>query len=280
MSDGEESLFTGWGPDAPAGDTILRAFLLNWGDACSDPAEAMGARVLRRGDLVATDFGRPAGYLNCATLLRPLGSGNLDEVLATLDGFYDLAGGVRTGMVVIFSPWPTPDLRPSGWRPMGHPPFHVLPSGRTAPPVPPGLRIERVGDEAGLRAWEATAVAGYPLPDLEPLLPGAVYDARVLGDERLRFWIGWQDDRAVAVSAAFVAHGLTDVMFVATRPEARRRGFGAALTWQAAVTEPGLPAVLLSDDLGRPIYDRMGFLPLFRFTLWFRDRPVRAGSGS
>lgn len=63
------------------------------------------------------------------------------------------------------------------------------------------------------------------------------------------------------------------MVLVATVPEARRRGFGEALTWQAALAEPGLPAMLLSSDPGRPVYERMGFLPLFRSTLWYRDRP-------
>jgi GNAT superfamily N-acetyltransferase len=114
------------------------------------------------------------------------------------------------------------------------------------------------------------------MPELTSLLPGALYDERVLGDERLRFWTGRVDGKAVGVAAAFVAAGINDVVFVATLPEARGRGYGAALTWQAAQAEPELPAMLLSSDLGRPVYDQMGFLPLFRFTLWARERPGRA----
>ena len=79
-------------------------------------------------------------------------------------------------------------------------------------------------------------------------------------------------DRAVSVAAAFVEHGIVDVLLVATRPEARRKGYGEALTWRAVSSEPGMPSLLLSSDLGRPVYDRMGFLPLFRFTLWYRTR--------
>jgi hypothetical protein len=44
------------------------------------------------------------------------------------------------------------------------------------------------------------------------------------------------------------------------------------LTSRAALAEPGLPAMLLSSDMGRRIYDRMGFLPLYRFSLWYRGR--------
>ena len=271
MSGGAE-LFTGWGPDAPASDTVLRAFLLNWADSTAVAVEATGGQVRRRDDLVAADVGRPAGFTNCAILLAPLGTASTADVLGALDDLYGFASGGKTGEVVLISAWPTPDLRPRGWALMGHPPIHLVPPGRGLPPAPPGLRIEPVTDEVGLRVWEDVVVAGYPLPDVAPYLPGGIYPSRVLTDGRFRFWLGWHDGRPVGVAAAFVSHGVNNVLIVATLPEARGRGFGQALTWRAALAEPGLPAVLLSSDDGRPVYDRMGFFPLFRFTLWHRLR--------
>jgi hypothetical protein len=32
--------------------------------------------------------------------------------------------------------------------------------------------------------------------------------------------------------------------------------------------------VLLASDLGRPVYERMGYLALVRTTLWHRERAV------
>ena len=58
------------------------------------------------------------------------------------------------------------------------------------------------------------------------------------------------------------------VEWVATLPECRRRGYGAALTWTAATSWPGKPAYLIASDEGRKVYERIGFLALFRFTLW------------
>lgn len=55
-------------------------------------------------------------------------------------------------------------------------------------------------------------------------------------------------------------------------PAARGRGFGEAITWQATRAAPKLPALLLASDAGCPVYERMGYLPLFRFTLWHRTR--------
>ena len=69
-----------------------------------------------------------------------------------------------------------------------------------------------------------------------------------------------------------MAEGITNVTIVATGPEARRRGYGEALTWRATLADPGLPALLISTEDGRPVYERMGYLPLFRLTVWKRDR--------
>jgi len=64
-----------------------------------------------------------------------------------------------------------------------------------------------------------------------------------------------------------------DANHVATVPDARRRGYGEALSWRAALADPSLPAMLLSSDIARPVYERVGFLPLLRITLSYRRRP-------
>ena len=45
-------------------------------------------------------------------------------------------------------------------------------------------------------------------------------------------------------------------------------GYGAALTATAALSSSDLPAALIASDDGRGIYQRLGFLPISRFTLW------------
>jgi hypothetical protein len=47
---------------------------------------------------------------------------------------------------------------------------------------------------------------------------------------------------------------------------------GEAVSWAATLTAPALPAILLASDLGRPIYQRMGYLPLCRATMWTGER--------
>ena len=52
-------------------------------------------------------------------------------------------------------------------------------------------------------------------------------------------------------------------------------GYGEALTWAATCVDPSLPAVLIASDLGRPVYERMGYVATSRWTLW--HRPDSAG---
>jgi hypothetical protein len=148
----------------------------------------------------------------------------------------------------------------------------LRPTGGVAPPPPPGLRIEEVRDEKGLQAFEDAIIRGFVMPELEGHGPGTAFSAGSLTDDRQRLWVGWEADRPVSAAAAFVAAGIINVTLVATVPAARRRGYGAALTWRATLADPTLPALLLATEEGRPVYQHLGYVSLFRFTLWSRDR--------
>lgn len=256
----------------PPSDAVLRQFLINWIASLEAHGNPRDGRTLRRGDLAAVDLGRPAFGGNVATLLTPLSAAPAGAVMAALDDFYGFAQGDKAGTVFLFSPWPTPDLSRHGWTLMGEEPLMLRPAGGTPPSPPPGLRIEEVRDEAGLRAFELAIVRGFGSSELEAQGPGAVLGPGVLDDDHYRLWVGWEDDRPVSAAASFTAAGVTNVTLVGTDPAARRRGYGAALTWRATLAAPALPALLLATDEGRPVYERMGYRALRNFTLWSRDR--------
>ncbi len=54
--------------------------------------------------------------------------------------------------------------------------------------------------------------------------------------------------------------------------DVRGRGIGRAMTAAATAAATDRPAMLISSDDGRPVYDRLGYLPLLRFTLWAGHR--------
>lgn len=266
-------LETGWLPTTPAGDTYQRRFLLNWTSNCAAQARAFGGQTAELPTVAMADSARPSAFTNCATLLQPLAADAAPAVLAEIAEFYVFDDPSHRGEVLLASAWPTGDLRPWGWSLLGHPPLHLLPAGAAPRPEPPELRIEEVHDLPGLRAWERVVIEGFPLENLLDAEPGAIISEAALAEQRAMRWVGWVDGRAVCASAAWIEHGITNITAVATVPHARRRGYGEALTWRAALANPALPAMLFSSDDGRPVYERMGFLPLWRLTLWYRDRP-------
>lgn len=267
----DEPLETGWLPTTPIGDTLWRSYVYNMADANAVIARSLGGRVLRDERVALADVGRPAGFATSGLLLQPVVEDEGDTV-AAISRFYGFGNGQTRSEATLFCPWPNPDPRRHGWHLVGHPPLHLLPPGAVAPPPPDMLRISRVRDEATLERWERTAVSAYPFRDLRGFGRGALLGGDALADDRLRLWLGTIGEADVAVAQAFVAHGLTNVLMVATARPARRKGFGAAMTWAAAQTEPTLPTMLLSSDDGRPVYERMGFLPLARWSLYYRYR--------
>lgn len=266
-------LETGWLPSTPEGDTYLRRFLLNWAGFCGATAESLGGQSVTLPAMRLADARRPAAFSNCATLLQPLDAATAEDTLREIAGFYAFDDPSRVGEVLLCSAWPTGDLGRYGWQLMGHPPVHLLPRGATPTSAPPELRITEVRDLEALYTWERVGIAAYPLEGLLEARPGAIVHESWLADPRRRMWIGWVDEKPVAAASVWIEHGINDVTLVVTMPEARRRGYGEALTWVAAQADPELPSMLLSSDDGRPVYERMGYLPLWRVTLWYRIRP-------
>ena len=254
MADMSEALSTGWEPDVAPNDTIVRAALLATADRARHQVRSLGGRVEEGDGYVLTDSGVASFFLNGAVVLRP---GCLAAAVDAALAFYE-------GPFAVFSVWPTEDLRDRGLTLAGHPPLMARPPGGEAPPVPPGLEIREIVDEAGIEDYRSVMEEGFPMPGL----------ARFMGvsglDDRSRCWVGYEDGRAVSVAAAFITDVVVNVEWVGTMPDARGRGYGAAVTWKATLANPDLPAVLISSDDGRPVYERMGYLPILRWTLWFR----------
>jgi GNAT superfamily N-acetyltransferase len=265
-------LETGWLPTTPVSDSYLRRFLWNWADACAATAHAFDGYVLETESVLLADAGRPGSFSNCATLTQPLTAESAADTLAQITAFFAFDDRSRSGEVLLVSAWPTGDLQPYGWSLMGHPPVHLLPRGVPAGSAPPELRIDRVDSPGLLHTWEQTISRGYPLEGLEDVPAGALAPPSLLADPHYAAWVGFVDYQPVAAASAWVAYGVVNVTLVATLPEARRKGYGEALTWTASRLDPDLPAMLLSSDDGRPVYQRMGYLPLQRMTLWYRGR--------
>ena len=97
----------------------------------------------------------------------------------------------------------------------------------------------------GLRDWERVAVDGFPYRELQPYrrLGAGPAGLRHPADERLRLWVGYEGDRPVCMGTLFVDAGVAAFSLGVTLPEARRRGYWAAMAGVRLLEAPDLPAV-------------------------------------
>jgi GNAT superfamily N-acetyltransferase len=249
-----EHLRHGWEPDTPSSDTVLLAGVRAMMDRAEWWARAMGGRVQRNGVLVLTDTGTDVALLNQAISAAPL-----DRSVAELARvFYP-----RARPFVLASPAGGADPGEYGLVLMGHPPFMVRAPGGAMPDAHSDITVTEVADAGGLATWSAVLSTGFALGAVS--LPAAVLDGAS------RFWLASWRGEPGAVAASHVAHGVVDVEAVATLPALRGRGLGEAVSWAATLADPSLPAVLLASDPGRPVYQRMGYLPMLRWTMWYRS---------
>jgi ribosomal protein S18 acetylase RimI-like enzyme len=128
---------------------------------------------------------------------------------------------------------------------------------------PSGLVIERVGDTKVLRECIEVMRVGFELPELTSEVFFEAFTAVGLDEESpLRSYVGRLDGQAVAASSLLVGAGVGGIYNVATLPEARRQGLGAAVTLEALreARELGYRiGVLQSSGMGFGVYRRLGF---------------------
>lgn len=262
-------LQTGWETTTPPGDTIVRlgveASVAGW----EAVAFAAGGRAHRGSGFVAVDSGRPTGLMNCAVLTKPRLGEELEAAIGEIEAFYRAEG---SGEVLLWSPWPTPDLHGRGWELVGHPPLLFRqPTGPLEVAAPDELEVVEVTDPAELEEWNTVVSEAFPLTGVDPV--HTPLGAGVLDDERFSLLLGRVDGHGVVAGSRVVGGEASVLLLTATRPEARGRGYYGPLVRHRLGSTPDLPSVTLVSDHSRPILvDRFGFLPICRFTLWTRNR--------
>ncbi len=246
---------------------FLKLWLENLTVWRESPALAMAGDSVRRPSFAAADLGQGWSLFNSATLLQPIDDSTADRVLMEVESFYSPS---RVGDILLWSPWPTPDLRSFGWR-LYDQPWLMHRAAHVGSALPATeVRIEAVRSGTQLGEFLDVVATAFPFDDLRKA-PHS-WDARVLSDPRIHCWLARVDTKAVATSAVVVAGGVNGVTLVATLPAYRGRGIATLLADHAARVEPSLPAGLLAGDRPRPVYERLGFRRLQRFTVWITSR--------
>jgi hypothetical protein len=252
-------LETGWFPETPIEDNLVRRFLHNQAELSVALAETAGGEVLREPGVVAAWYDTRVVYNSMAVLTSPL----MPDVLDQVDAFY-------TGRsATMLSAWPTEDLSERGWVLMGHPMFVVKAPGHLAVPAPPGVTTEVACTAEELALAERLACEGYPLPEAIGAAPNSVYAEGTL-QTPLLVRLGLVDGEPVSVAASFLAHDVVNLCLAATLPSGRRRGVWAQLVAARVNDEEHLPSAAITSDDSRPGFTKLGFLPVQRMTMWLR----------
>ena len=131
--------------------------------------------------------------------------------------------------------------------------------------VPQDLAIDVVEDEAQMKSWAGVAFPPPLVDRCSQLLTslGIVWP--------WRHYLGLHDRQAVACSQLFFGAGVAGLYLVRTVPDARRQGFGTAVTLRALLDARDMGcrfAVLTSSPLGESVYRRLGFTEYCRIAIY------------
>ena len=152
-------------------------------------------------------------------------------------------------------------------------------AGRDAAPPPGELTVTPVLDLDDLAAFHRVVTHGFPEDWTDPEAVRAVTEgaARVAVETSFREphgvptrWLGRVGGRPVTTARIHTGAGVAGVYTVITVDDARRHGYGEAITRAAllAARDAGLAiATLQASDAGRRVYERIGFRELCRFQL-------------
>ena len=131
------------------------------------------------------------------------------------------------------------------------------------PTVPSELTIRPVTRAAELEDFILAGGRGFRIPSwiLRIALPFVPAPSRP-GSPSPHLYVGYRNGKPVATAGGMTSEGLVGIFFVSTVPEARRRGYGAALTWAAIEggrRESAVASFLLASEMGASTYERMGY---------------------
>jgi len=136
--------------------------------------------------------------------------------------------------------------------------------------VPEGIEIVRVTDPELLADLVDVEVGAF---ETDRGVAEGLLAPSQLSLPNVRLYAAIADGRAVAQAVTNTQDGAVGVFGVATLPEYRRQGIGTAITAFAIddVRRETDLAWLQSTEMGRPLYERMGFRPVSDWDVWVRQ---------
>lgn len=142
--------------------------------------------------------------------------------------------------------------------------------------IPAGLSLALASTDHACEAAVAVNSLAYEM-DLSAAKP--LVGRRAFWDDH-HLVTGSVEGKVVCSAAVMMVDGYRYVALVATEPAFQRRGFGDAAMRRAldvaAAAHGPAATVLHATDAGRPVYERMGYVPISSHTLYMEQRFLAA----
>ena len=138
--------------------------------------------------------------------------------------------------------------------------------------LPAGAEIKIVSNEQGARDCANALVYGYGFPPDWMDNTIAFENGLGLEGEPYRSYVAYWGGKPVATAGVFFGNEVAGIYSVATVPEARGKGFGAAVTLAPLIDARKLGyrvGTLQASQMGYPVYKRMGFKEDYRVGSFF-----------
>jgi ribosomal protein S18 acetylase RimI-like enzyme len=141
-------------------------------------------------------------------------------------------------------------------------------------PVPNGSELRWVEDEVTFRDFIAVSDGAYSSIGLPAgLVSDAFTDPAALLEPYVHSVVAYADGQPAAAAQVILSHGISGVYWVGTVESARGRGLGEAVTravTNRAFDEGAAVVTLQASPMGEPIYLRMGYESLYRYSTLVR----------
>jgi len=153
-----------------------------------------------------------------------------------------------------------------------------------APPLPPGVRLARVQDAAGVGDFVTVNSEAYSVYGMPADVIGDMFSRpeAALADPALSMVVGYRDEVPVAAALVYVSDGTASLQWVGTRSEARGQRLGEAVTvWTTneAFARGAGSCTLQASAMGAPLYAKLGYEAVYRYAEYVRWAAPAATDG-
>jgi len=234
-----------------------------------------GGGIERADEEIAwTVGGSPIGYHNAVVRCRASEARAIELVDEFRDALEARSLPGSWHLTSVMRPSTLPDLlKAAGFEDGGdEPAMAAALSNLGAAPPSNDLEIRPVEHPNDLEDYRSVLASGFGEGPKEADWVASIYEKAGLGrDGPWRHFVGRVRRESIATASLLFTGTTGGIYFVCTRPEFRRRGYGAAITHRTMVEAAAAGAayaVLGSSPMGQHVYERLGFRTVFSYRLF------------